>query len=298
MPLKRAVLLALVLSSCATRRAPAGQRQVTDGTGRILSLGNVHRVVSLAPSSTEILFALGAGERIVGLDRYSDWPPETKRIDHVGDDIAPSLERIVAMKPDVVFTATSANSESTTASLERLGVPVFVSRVSTLEDVYRDIQQIGLAVDRAGEAARLVGVMRARIAAVSGRVRGEPPVPAAVIVWSEPLTIAGNRSHVAELLAAAGGTNIADDTPQPFPTYSLERLVERAPRVLVVGSHSDVTPPMAPLEALTSVPAVRDHRIVPLDGDLLFRPGPRLPDGVEALGRALHPDRFADGGVK
>jgi iron complex transport system substrate-binding protein len=287
----------LSMAGCASQRSPAGRRQVTDGTGRTLSLGAVRRVVSLAPSSTEILFAIGAGALVVGVDRYSDWPPETKKIDRVGADIDPSLERIVALKPDVVFTATSANTESTSAALERLGVPVFVSRVSTLDDVYHDVEQIGRAVNRASDATRVAAEMRARIARVSARVRGEPPLPAAVIVWTQPLTVAGDHSHVAELLRAAGGINIADDTAQPFPTYSLERLVERAPRVLIIGSHSDVTPPLAPLETLTSVPAVRDHRIHQVDGDLLFRPGPRLPEGVEALGRALHPARYADGGT-
>jgi iron complex transport system substrate-binding protein len=98
---------------------------------------------------------------------------------------------------------------------------------------------------------------------------------------------------VAGLMRAAGGVNIAEDSPQPFPTFSMERLVERAPEVLVIGTHGDVTPPITALETLTSIPAVRDHRIRMIDGDLLFRPGPRLPEGVEALARALHPDRFA-----
>jgi iron complex transport system substrate-binding protein len=132
--------------------------------------------------------------------------------------------------------------------------------------------------------------MRARIAAVASRVSALPPVKAVVVVWSEPLVVAGAQSHVAELLRAAGGVNVADDSQQPFPTYSLERLVERAPEVIIVGSHADVTPPLAPMEALKSIPAVKNHRIVLVDGDLLFRPGPRLPDGVEALGRALHPE--------
>jgi iron complex transport system substrate-binding protein len=131
--------------------------------------------------------------------------------------------------------------------------------------------------------------MRARIAAVTTRVKENPEARTAVVVWSEPLVVAGGKSHVGELIRAAGGSNIAGDSPQPFPTYSLERLVERAPEVIIVGSHADVTPPLQPIENLKTVPAVRDKRIVLVDGDLLFRPGPRLPDGVEALGKALHP---------
>jgi iron complex transport system substrate-binding protein len=249
----------------------------------------ITRVVSLAPSSTEILFAVGAGPLVVGVDKYSDFPPEVKSREIVGANIDPSLERIVALKPDLVFVAASANTTATPDSLKRLGLKVFVSEAYSLADVYLDIQKIGEAVDHKKEAAQVVQSMHARISAVSARVKDRPITKAMVVVWSEPLVVAGGKSHVAELVRAAGGVNLADDSPQPFPTYSLERLVERAPEAIIVGSHADVTPPLTALENLKSVPAVRDKRIVLVDGDLLFRPGPRLPDGVEALGKALHP---------
>jgi cobalamin transport system substrate-binding protein len=296
-PALSGALLALLWAGCPHKQAPAGTRQITDGAGRQVRLGRVRRAVSLAPSSTEILYALGAGSLLVGVDRYSNWPPEAQRVERVGADIDPSLERVLALRPDVVLTAASANTEATVRSLERLGLPVIVSQAATVEDVYRDVQLLGEVVERRAEAAHLVGGMRARLEAVGARVRGLPPVRAAVVVWSQPLVLAGGKSHVAELLRAAGGINLADDSPQPFPTYSLERLLERAPEVLIVGSHADVTPPLAPLEALKSLPAVRDHRLVLVDGDVLFRPGPRLPEAVETLGRALHPLAFSDGGA-
>jgi iron complex transport system substrate-binding protein len=287
-------LLVFFMLGCAAHKTPAGARAVTDGEGRTLRLGKVQRAVSLAPSSTEILFAVGAGPLVVGRDRYSNWPPAVEMIDPVGADIDPSLERVLALKPDVVFTAASANTVDTAQSIERLGLPVFVSKVATLEDIYRDVTTLGDVVERQKEAARVVAEMRARVAAVSQRVRGLAPVKAVVVVWSEPLVVAGKMSHVAELLQAAGGVNVADDSSQPFPTYSLERLVERAPEVIIVGSHADVKPPLEPLLALKSIPAVKSGRIVMVDGDVLFRPGPRLPEGVEALGRALHPEAHHD----
>jgi iron complex transport system substrate-binding protein len=289
------IVLFSVGAGCAPRKTAAGAREVTDGAGRKLRLGAVKRIVSLAPSSTEIVFALGAGGLLVGVDRYSNWPPEAEKVEKVGADIDPSLERILALKPDVVLTATSANTEATVQSISRLGLPVFVSTVATFDDVYRDIAGLGEALERRSEAAQLIASMKRRVAAVSERVRGKPAVRAAIVVWSEPLVVAGGKSHVGELLRAAGGMNVAADSPQPFPTYSLERMVERAPEVIIVGSHADVTPPLRPLEALVSIPAVKHKRVLLLDGDLLFRPGPRLPEGVEALGRALHPER--DGGV-
>jgi iron complex transport system substrate-binding protein len=281
--------------ACTPKKVATGTREITDGAGRKVRIGTVKRIVSLAPSSTEIVYALGMGALLVGVDRYSNWPPEAKKIEQVGADIDPSLERVLALKPDVVLTATSANTQATVQSIARLGLPVFVSTDATVEDVYRGILSHGEILERRAEAARLVASMKASLAAVSERVRGKPPVKAAIVVWSEPLVVAGGRSHVGELLAVAGGINIAADSPQPFPTYSLERMVERAPEVIIVGSHADVTPPLRPLESLGSIPAVKNQRILLLDGDLLFRPGPRLPEAVETLARALHPER--DGGA-
>jgi iron complex transport system substrate-binding protein len=248
----------------------------------------VARVVSLAPSSTEILYALGAGELIVGLDKYSDFPPAARAVPRVGNDLNPSVERILGLKPDVVFIATTANSRDLAGELQRLGVRVVVSRAESLDDVFADIAKIGAAVDRAPAAAALVANLRARIAAVSQSVAGKPRPRAAVVVWPDPLTVAGGKSFVDEAIRAAGGDNIAGDSTQPYPQYSVERLVARAPEVVVVGTHA-TDPSLASIEAFASLPAVKSHRVHRVDGDLLFRPGPRLVDGIESLARLFHP---------
>jgi iron complex transport system substrate-binding protein len=292
--LKSVFLTTLLLTpSCKSpppAPASAPVRAVSDALGRTVRVPlEVRRVVSLAPSSTEILYALGAGAQLVGVDKYSDWPAEARALPHVGADVDPSLERIVSLRPDVVFSATSANTQSTAETLERLGVPVYVSRADSLDAIYADIRGIGGAVGRGEAAARLVENLQSRIAAVSTKYGNTAPVPIAVVVWTDPLIVAGTHSHVGDLVRAAGGRNVADDSAQPFPTYSVERLLERAPSVVVVGTHADSAAPMAPLERLTALPAVRDHRLHRLDGDLLFRPGPRVVEGVEALARLLHP---------
>lgn len=287
--------LALALLAAACGRAPprsGPSREVRDGQGRAVRLPvRVARIVSLAPSTTETLFAIGAGASVVGVDRYSDYPPEARRLPTVGADIDPSLEAIVALRPDVVFTARSANAHSTTDTLERLGVPVYVSNVATLDDIERDVRGIGEAAGRAEEARRVAAALRARIDAVRARGAGRAPVRALIVVWTRPLIVAGTGSHVGDLLRAAGGDNVAGDDPEPFPAYSVERVVARAPEVIVVGTHADAAPDLAPLLALATVPAVRDRRVVTLDGDLLFRPGPRVADGVEALARLLRGTR-------
>jgi iron complex transport system substrate-binding protein len=248
----------------------------------------VRRIVSLAPSSTEILYAVGAGDRVVGVDQYSDWPPAAAAVPRVGSDLNPSVERILALKPDVVFIATSANSRELPQELERLGVRVVISHVETLDDLWRDIASTGDAVGRHDAAAALVDKLRARIAAAHARVAGLPPPRALVVVWADPLTVAGGHSFVDEVIRAAGGDNIAGDTTQPYPQYSVERMVARAPEVIVVGSHKG-GPTLAPLTAHASLPAVKNGRVHSVDGDLHYRPGPRLADGVELLSRLFHP---------
>jgi iron complex transport system substrate-binding protein len=246
------------------------------------------RIVSLAPSSTEILYALGAGDRIVGVDQYSDWPPAAAKLPRVGSDLAPSVERILALKPDVVFVATSANSRELPAELERLGIRVAISRIDTLDDLWRDITQSGDAIGKPAAAAALVAELRARIASTHARVAALPPTRALVVVWADPLTVVGGHSFVDEVIRAAGGDNIAGDSAQPYPQYSVERMLARAPEVIVVGSHKG-GPTLEPLIAHASLPAVKNGRVHSVDGDLLFRPGPRLVEGVDLLARLFHP---------
>ncbi|HEX2569215.1 MAG TPA: cobalamin-binding protein [Polyangia bacterium] len=282
------------LGACSrgAKRSTAGPRVVHDGLGRELRLpARVERVVSLAPSSTEILYAVGAGGKIVGVDRYSNYPAVARALPQVGADMDPSLERIVALRPDVVFTATTANTQGTVENLERLGIPVYVSRVLHLEDIYGDILGLGDAVGGAEEARRLVAELRGRVATLGARYKNAAPVRTLVIIWPEPLVVAGRASHIGDLIRAAGGVNLADDSPQAFPSYSLERMLVQAPEVLIVGGHSTGgPPPLGALEQLVTVPAVQKHRVHVVDGDVVFRPGPRVVEAIDLLGRLLHPE--------
>ena len=268
-------LLTLLFAACH-----GGGKKAAPGSGR--------RVVSLAPSSTEILYALGVGDRIVGVDQYSDWPPEAAKVARVGSDLAPSVERILALKPDVVFLAASANARELPAELERLGVRVVVSNVATLDDIWRDIVTIGDAVGRHDAAATLVARLRARVAAAGAKAAAQPPVKALIVVWADPLTVVGGHSFVDEEIRAAGGINIAGDASQPYPQYSVERMLACAPEVIVVGSHKG-GPALEPLTSHASLPAVKNNRVHSVDGDLLFRPGPRVVDGIELLAGLFHP---------
>jgi iron complex transport system substrate-binding protein len=271
-----ALLFAALFLGCRHERpaAPAG--------------APVRRIVSLAPSTTEVLFALGAGDRIVGVDQFSDYPPAARTLPQVGNELAPSIERILALRPDVIFAAESANSRELVDQLRRLGLRVLVSHVDTLDDVWRDLAAIGAAVGRDEAAHKLIADGKARLAAVARSVAGKPRPRTLVVVWTDPLTVAGGHTFVDEAIGVAGGEDVAADSPLPYPQYSLERLLARAPEVIIVGSHAQA-PSLDPIEAQATLPAVRNHRVHALDGDLLFRPGPRLVDGIEQLARLVHP---------
>jgi iron complex transport system substrate-binding protein len=293
---KALALSALVLlGACQPGRRPAPPRAVTDAIGRTVQLGAVTRIVSLAPSSTEIVFALGAGAQLVGVDRYSDFPAAARALPQVGTDMEPSLEKILALRPDLVLVATSANAQRSVEVMAQAGVPVYVSRADSLEAIFADIGGIGRALDRPRDAEALVAGMRARLAGLEARWRGSPRTTCAVVVWPSPLVVAARGSHVGDLIAAAGGLDVIGDAAQPFPSYSTERLVALAPAVLIVGTHSTGAPSMEALMRLESIPAVRDRRLHLIDGDLLFRPGPRVVDGVAALLEVLHPPPRGDG---
>jgi iron complex transport system substrate-binding protein len=292
----RALLVLLLLAGCRGGGPARGVREVKDGVGRTVKLpAEVRRVISLAPSTTEILFAIGAADLVVGIDRFSDFPPEALAKERVGSNVDPSFERIVALKPDVVFAASTANRQETVDGMGRLGITVYTSRATTLASVLDDIRAIAGVVGKRLEGDELAAKVSARLDSVKRNAAARAKVPALIVVWSEPLSVAGKGSVVAELLELAGGRNIAFDTDVPFPTFPIERVLVRAPEVLVVGTHSEGAPPLTPLLRHTTLPAVKNHRVYLIDGNLLFRPGPRVADGAERLAQLLHGP--VDGGL-
>lgn len=290
--MKTIYLLALVagLAGCHAKRAAPAGRAWRDPAGRMIHLpSEVRRVVSLAPSTTELLCAVGGCGLLVGVDRYSNYPPEVKKLPHVGADIDPSLEKILALKPDVVLAAATANAEATMTSLERAGIPVVGCLDQRIDDVYADLIGVGDAIGHRADGEKAAASLRAALDGVKA-APGDAGVGARVlvVVWPEPLVVAGRTSLVAELVRWVGGVNIADDSARAFPTYSRERMLEAAPEVLIVGTHADGAPPMAALQKL-GIPAVRNHRVHLVDGDILFRPGPRLGEAATLLAKLLHP---------
>ena len=255
--------------------------------------GPVTRIVSLAPNLTEIVFAVGAGNKLVGRTSYCDYPPEAKAVAEVGDTLHPSLERIIALKPQVVLVSTASQLEVFTQQLQNQNIRVVVTDPHDLEGVFRSIQQIGEMTGQKTQADNLVAKLRERANTIEQAVKDKEPVRVFYQVSAEPLYTAGHDAFVTDLLRRAGAASVTADVPGAWPKYSNESALAAKPEAIILptggsmGSvNSDVT------EALRNSPAVLQGHVYKINDDYLTRPGPRAIDGLEAMARALHPDAF------
>jgi iron complex transport system substrate-binding protein len=278
--------------------ADAAFLTIVDDAGRSVTLdGPPRRIMTLTPGNTEILFALGAEDRIVAVDQWSDFPPAAKAKPRVAP-FNPSLEQIVSFSPDLILS-THGGAEPL-LPLERHGIHVMVVAPRTLDDIYRNILLIGRIVNAEGRAEGLVRAMRQRVAAVVAKVR-DAPRPKVFIEFdvsdpSRPFT-AGPGSFIDVLVQLAGGANIAARSRAAWPQFSLEELIRADPDLIILSDASAPINPQTPeLVASRSgwshLRAVRLGAITAIDSNAISRPGPRIVEGLELLARLLHPDRF------
>jgi iron complex transport system substrate-binding protein len=291
------VLLLVFASACTTSKPqPDGltTRVLQDDAGRRVSMpATVTRVISLAPNLTEIVFAVGAGDRLVGRTSYCDFPAEAKAVAEVGDTLHPSLERIIALKPQVVLISTASQLEIFTQQLQDQNIAVFVTDPHDLEGVFRSIENIGEILGQKEQSTQLVEKLRERTNAVEEAVRQKPPVRVFYQLSSEPLYTAGHDAFVTDLMRRAGASSVTADVPGAWPKYSSESALAARPEAIILptggsmgAANSTVT------EALRQSPAVLQGRVYKINDDHLTRPGPRSVDGLEAMARALHQDAF------
>jgi iron complex transport system substrate-binding protein len=272
----------------------------TDGLGREVKLnGPAQRVVSLAPSNTEILFAVGAGKQVVGRDEFADFPEEAKSIQSVGGSMGEySTEAIVALKPDLVLAA-EINPPELVKQLEDLGLTVYyLKNPLTLEEMYKNLEIVGQLTGH--DVTKLVDSLKARVAAVDEKVKTVTEKP--VVFYEIDATDAtkpytyGPGTFGDLLITRAGGVNLATAAgiTDPYPQVSLEQVVATDPNLIVLGDsmwgiNAEAVKARAGWDVLE---AVKNDQIFPFDDNLVSRPGPRLVDGLEQLAKLLHPDLF------
>jgi iron complex transport system substrate-binding protein len=273
----------------------AGAFTVTDPTGRRLELpAPPARLVSLVPSVTEILFTIGAQDRLVGVTDFCDYPAAARRKPSVGGMLAPSLETLVALKPDLVVATNAGNRQETFDQLARLQIPVYAVNPITVADVLDLIARIGRLTDRADVADRAAAALRQRIQAVSARVASRPRPRVLYVLWPDPLIVPARDALVSELIALAGGDSVTADGGQGYPRYSMEAALARNPEVIILASHGSERSPLvrSKWERFSQVPAIAAGRLHTMDGSLMHRYGPRMVDGLERLARLIHPEAF------
>jgi iron complex transport system substrate-binding protein len=273
---------------------------LTDGLGReVVLTAPAERIVTLAPSNTEIVFALGAGDKLVGRDDFSDYPPEAANVASVGS-LYPNVnaETIVALKPDLVLAAGVTNPDDVT-KLADLGLTVYATSYAvTLDDIYNDILAVGALTGKSAEAETLVTDLKTRVETISTEAAAASSQP---IVFYEvdatepekPWT-AGAGTFIDALITLAGGQNAGAVNADYFQ-ISLEQLVTTDPDLIVLGSatYGGQTPEtVAQRPGWQTLTAVKNNAVYTFDDNLVSRPGPRIVDGLEALAKLIHPELF------
>lgn len=252
----------------------------------------VKRIVSLSPSITETLFALGARERVVGVTQFCDYPPEAKKKPKVGGIINPSLEAIVALKPDLVVTQ---KSQGLSPRLRELGMATLEIENANVRELIASYHTIGAAIGTANRAAKLIQQLETKIKQIEKATKKVKRVKVLMVVGRQPLYVAGSGIFINELIAVAGGKNIFSDSLAPYPQVSLEEIIARSPEVIIEmmvmakDKKSDRVPRKLGWERWGMIPAVASGRVYRVREDSFLRPGPRLPEALDRLVRLLHP---------
>lgn len=292
------VCLGLLLTACTKPNTRTdnqiGFHQTTDEAGRTITVPDtVTRYISLAPSLTEIVFAIGAGDGLVGRTTYCTFPAEAQKVETVGDTLKPSIERIIALHPQIVFVSTASQLEAFTSELEAHQIAVYVTDSHDLEGVFNSIERLAIVLGKRPQADQLLRQLRDRVAAVEEKVKPRPPVRVFYQVSDEPLYTIGRDAFITDLINRAGGISVTADVPGAWPRYSAESALAAKPEAIVLptgGSMGDANSNVA--GALKRSPAVAHGRVYKINDDHLSRPGPRAVEGLEDLARALHPEVF------
>jgi len=252
------------------------------------------RYISLAPSTTEILFALGAGDEVVGVSSYCNWPPEAKNKTQVGDFSKPNIEKIAALKPDYVF-CTGLEQAPVISQLRQLNFQVYVADPVNCAELFKTIEDIGAIIGKTDTASRLIAQMKDQIAEVASKTESIPDakrVKVFVEIWHEPLMTAAKGSFVDELITLAGGVNIAHGLIRPYCNFSAEKVISLNPQCIILA-YMDKEAPLKLIQqrfGWDRIDAVKNKRVFnDVDPDTLLRPGPRITAGLKEIYKRLYP---------
>lgn len=296
-----ALLLAL-LAGCAPASTPTPTPPppltLTDDAEREIQIEGVpQRVISLAPSNTEILFALGLGDKVVGVTEFCDYPPEVKEVEKVSG-VEPNLEKIVELQPDLVVYIGGAAQLEKAQAMEELGLKVLILAPSDIEGIFADIELVGKATGTEDKARELVAQLRRRVEEVTTKVAGAEDKPLVFYEVdatdpSRPYT-AGPGSFIDALITMAGGVNLGGSAEMEWAQFSAEEIIAQDPQIIILGDANYGVAPdsVRARPGWEAITAVKNGAIYPIDDILVSRPGPRIVEGLEELARIIHPEIF------
>ncbi len=284
----RVVALATLAACGDVRRAPSSPH--VDDFGASIEAGTVSapaRIASLNPATTELLFALGAGPRLVARTTWDVWPDSARAVPDVGPGLRPNVEAVLAQHPDLVVLYASAENRVAADQLHAAGIRVIALRTDRLADFARATREIGRAVGESASAATVIDTMQRTLAHVRAVTRALDHPTVFWHVWDSPIYTIGAGSFLDELLTVAGGTNVYADRSEPSPQVSLEDVIRRDPRIILAGAAGKQSLAANPL--WQGVRAVREGRVFVIDTNLVGRPSVRAGEAAASIARLLHP---------
>jgi len=251
------------------------------------------RIVSLAPSVTDSLLALGAAGRIVGVSDFCELPPGAPSIARVGGMLNPSLETIRGLRPDLLIATTSGNDPTLARQAETLGLPLYTIHTPDVERVLGALKELARLLGEENRGEVVVGGLRSRLETVRSRVAGRRPPRVLFIVWGDPLVVPGRSAFLTDALTRAGGDSVTADAPAAWPAFEVESAIARAPEaILTTPENRLVLDRLRRDAAWGRVPALLAGRLMVVS-QAIEQPGPKVVSGIEEVARALHPDAFA-----
>ena len=284
-------LFVVFLSASCRNEKPSVQtdaptREVTDDLGRTIKIPqNIERAVSLAPNLTENIFAVGAGNKLVGVTSFCDYPAEAQKIAKIGDTINPNMETIIALKPQIVFVSTASQIETFTKTLEQQNINVFVTNPNDFEGVLRNLKQLGEVLGTQANAEKLIADLQNRVKAVAEKVKDKPKTKVFVQISKEPLFTVGKDSFITEIIERAGGESVTKNVATAYPKLSKETALALNPGAIILSESPDN---LEPNDVFVNSGAVKNNRVYRVNAAWLARPGPRIVDALEQIAKDLH----------
>ena len=265
--------------------------EVTDIKGRSIALDKIpQRIVSLSPSTTEILFALGAGDRVVGATNYCDYPEEAKKVEKIGDYDEPNMELIRKVQPDVVLAGYV--KEETAEALEKMGIPVIITEAEDFDTIYHSIKLVGEITGTAAEAEAIVNGMKSKIAEIEEKTKDKGKPRVFYLVWKDPLFTAGSKTFINDVIKAAGGINVAEKV-KGWANYSAEEMIKDNPDMLIAALHSTdegmTKEDLSGDRLFSLLECVKQGKVhIMPDDNIISRLGPRIVQAIEDMSKVLH----------